>query len=226
MPPAVPANEETSKEFEYKKYNISQWQELFCSCTTQSIELDADEMIFHKDKCCGGCLEKQTIKEPYAQMGAVEVEEVLGCCYSVDTDTANIQPQCGCAKELVQEISADLQERKVYRGNIAQLRHQENLIIEIIKLGIKIEMITRMKGINYLDQGLIKKVFGSDFIPAVTTRAYGLASGGGAPAQQAMAQPAKFDSETGQPIAQPGKFDPETGQPIPKFDPETGKQNW
>ena len=38
----------------------------------------------------------------------------------------------------------------------------------------------------------------------------------------------KFDPNTGQPIAQPSgpKFDPNTGQPIPKFDGETGKQNW
>ena len=40
---------------------------------------------------------------------------------------------------------------------------------------------------------------------------------------------AKFDPETGKPIApeeKGAKFDPETGKPIPKFDAETGKQNW
>ena len=40
----------------------------------------------------------------------------------------------------------------------------------------------------------------------------------------------RFDPNTGQPIQQPAgggaRFDPNTGQPIPKFDPETGKQNW
>ena len=73
---------------------------------------------------------------------------------------------------MVDEISAELQERKVHRGNIAQLRHQENLIIEIIKLGIKVEMIARKKGVNYLDRALIAQVFGKDFVPAVTARSW------------------------------------------------------
>ena len=85
LPPTELMNEETSKDFEVKEYNISQWPELFGSCTTQHLKLEADEMVFTKNKCCGGCLEKQTIKEPYAQMGAVEVEEIMFCCYSVDT---------------------------------------------------------------------------------------------------------------------------------------------
>ena len=48
-----------------------------------------------------------------------------------------------------------------------------------------------------------------------------------------VGQPTNFDPMTGQPIATPvaaapwgSKFDPMTGQPLPKFDPQTGQQNW
>ena len=62
----------------------------------------------------------------------------------------------------------------------------------------------------------------------------GYAMGGPPPPVQmqpaASTSGANFDPNTGQPIQQPAgggaKFDPNTGQPIPKFDPETGKQNW
>ena len=36
----------------------------------------------------------------------------------------------------------------------------------------------------------------------------------------------QFDPQTGQPLQRAQKFDPNTGQPLPKFDPDTGKQNW
>jgi len=57
----------------------------------------------------------------------------------------------------------------------------------------------------------------------------------GVPAEPVVAVPVapapKFDPMTGQPIAPPAatggnRFDPMTGQPLPKFDPNTGKQNW
>ena len=90
LPPPVPPNEETSKEFPVKEYDITQWPEFICSCTTQHIKLEEDEMVFTWSAGPGGVCQHQTIKEPYAQMGSVEVEEIMFCCYSVDTDSANI----------------------------------------------------------------------------------------------------------------------------------------
>lgn len=46
------------------------------------------------------------------------------CCYSVSTGQNMVSPGCGCSKALVEEIAGELQDRKVKRGNIAQVRRR------------------------------------------------------------------------------------------------------
>merc|ERR1712151_1471514 len=77
-------------------------------------------------------------RTPYAQLASVEVETMCLCC-SVIPDIAH--PRCGCAKEYVEQIAADLQERKVMRGGIAQFKMQENILNEMLKLSCKADLI-------------------------------------------------------------------------------------
>jgi hypothetical protein len=118
------------------------------------MELESEEMYIVKENLC--C--RQNTRTPYAQLGAVETEQSCCCCHELP-ETA--QPQCGCAKELVDMIANDLQERKVKRGNIAQLKMQENLMNELLKLDAKLTLLMHFKDAKYPPSDeIMKKIFG------------------------------------------------------------------
>ena len=72
-----------------------------------------------------------TDKEPYAQLRAVD-EEVVCCCHMVNS---MIPGYCGDTRR-IREIASELQSRKVGRGNIAQLRNQENTMIKALEAAV------------------------------------------------------------------------------------------
>ena len=57
-------------------------------------------------------------RTPYAQLGAIDTESTCGCCKNIP-DVADAG--CGCEAALMGEIATELHERKVKRGNIAQV---------------------------------------------------------------------------------------------------------
>ena len=126
---------------------------------TQHLHLGEEEVTLTKKDFCA----TSTMRMPYVQLGSVDVETICcGSCFNVETDGGIIQPKCGCDKDLVDEISEDLQNRKVTRGNIAQVRMQENLMIEVIKLGVQLDQIARKEGVVYPPgQETMTQVFGS-----------------------------------------------------------------
>ena len=80
---------------------------------------------------------RSAIRKPWAQLGDVEVSNCM-CCLMVD-DVGS--PGCGCNQRLVNDIAADLQKRKVLRGNIAQLKVQENIMKEVLKIDAKLRYL-------------------------------------------------------------------------------------
>ena len=68
-------------------------------------------------------------RKPYAQLRAVDEEIVCCCIHGVNT---MVPGWCGDTTR-VREIAAELQARKVGRGNIAQLRNQENTMIKALE---------------------------------------------------------------------------------------------
>lgn len=150
-----------------KDYSVTNYLESCCICLrslglagwqTQRLHLGEEEVTLTKQDFCA----TSTMRMPYAQLGSVEVETICcGSCFNVETDGGIIQPKCGCDKDLVDEISEDLQTRKVTRGNIAQVRMQENLMIEVIKLGVQLDEIARKEGVVYPpSQETMTQVFG------------------------------------------------------------------
>jgi|Transcript_124576 hypothetical protein len=135
-------------KFDLKDYEITNYCESFWSCicccgpTKTTMQLQQEEMLIAKENWCF----TTTSRTPYAQLGSVETEEVCGC-FSEIPDVA--KPGFGCQKEMVTQIASDLQERKVKRGNIAQLKMQENLIYSAIKLDAKLDMMMKKRGIEY-----------------------------------------------------------------------------
>merc|ERR1712196_742462 len=92
------------------------------------------------------CCNRTTTRTPYGNMGSVDTESICFCCSNLP-DIGS--PGCGCSNALVAEIAEELQQRKEKRGNIAQMKQQENIIIEILNLDAKTEVMMRQKKLPY-----------------------------------------------------------------------------
>merc|ERR1740121_1242095 len=142
---------EPEKEFETKDYDVTNYPECCCiflctcgtaCCTKTNLELGSDELTIVQENMCG----RTSSRTPYGNLGSVETELAFCCCHSLP-DVAN--PGCGCNEELVDEIAGELQERKVMRGNIAQMKQQENIIKEVLQLEVKMDLLCHKKGVQY-----------------------------------------------------------------------------
>ena len=65
------------------------------------------------------------VRTPYSQMDGVDVDENCGCCYELD----GVGGACaGCGDAELNEIAAELEARIEKRGDIAQIKLQENTL--------------------------------------------------------------------------------------------------
>lgn len=112
-----------SEQMDSRNFDITNCFEFACCCFQKTnLELNDEEAIFRKNSFCL----KAVRREPYAQLGSVEPARLFGgLCVNVSTDQNLVCPGCGCDHQKTEQISAELQERKVKRGNIAQIRQQD-----------------------------------------------------------------------------------------------------
>jgi hypothetical protein len=153
---------EAEKEFETRSFSVTNYPEsianLLCSCClagwrTRKIELTPEEMLILTEDCCS----RTQSRTPYGNLDSVETETTCCCCSELP-DVAT--PGCGCSKDLVNEIEAELQERKVKRGAIAQMKQQENIITEILSLGVTLDLLLDNHGIFFPpSQEVMQRVF-------------------------------------------------------------------
>jgi len=146
-----PPHIEVTEEFESVMHNVTNIPMalgyLASSCClrgwhSQTLELDGEEMSVVETDCCTR-LQSRT---PYGNLGSVETETQLRCVTMLPDIAV---PGCGCSGDLVQQIADQLQERKVKRGNIAQMKQQENIIVEILKLEVKMDVLAHAKQLKY-----------------------------------------------------------------------------
>lgn len=138
------------KEFDTKEYSVTNYISscigcICCPCcgpTTNKLTLGPDEMLLETANWCN----RNQSRTPYGNLGAVETETSCCCCSELPDIGA---PGFGCSNDLVNEIAAQLQERKEKRGNIAQMMQQENIIIEVLNLEAKADMLINKRGIQY-----------------------------------------------------------------------------
>ena len=141
-PPEALPHAVASQQFETREFNIRNELTNCCcfalscglaGCTSHKITLESEQVVTQYHNNCM----TSTDKEPYAQLRAVD-EEVVCCCHMVNW---MIPGWCGDTRR-IHEIASELQSRKVGRGNIAQLRNQENTMIKALEaatwLGFKL----------------------------------------------------------------------------------------
>jgi len=142
-PPPMP-HIDSVQEFEHQEYDITNYCESvstfiftlgLAGCTKTTMHLSAEEMHIITSNLCS----VSNARTPYGNLGSVDTNEACcGCCVSLPGVAA---PACGCSKDTVQTIAGELQMRKEKRGNIAQLKMQENMVIEVMKLSAKIDVL-------------------------------------------------------------------------------------
>ncbi len=139
------------QQFEDRSFDATNYIQSACACfwslgivgwTTKRLTLDNDEAILTTKNFCVNAVQKR----PYAQLGAVDKENVCLCCYQVKTDLDGANGEglsrgWGCDSEWVSEVTSELQARKVGRGNIAQLKAQEVLATRVDHLHAKLDII-------------------------------------------------------------------------------------
>jgi len=162
---------EPAARFEQKAYNVTNYPGLICGLlccpcagpTFTQMELEPEEMYISSTNWCM----KSNSRTPYAQLGSVEVETSCCCCIGLPEVA---MPGWGCSHAVVDDIAKELQDRKVKRGNIAQLKMQENLLNEILRLGVKMDLCLEKEQVAYPpSQETMKRIFGVDAPPPPTT---------------------------------------------------------
>lgn len=161
----------SSEKVDTKSYGITNYCDFVeCCCQTENLELNGEEAVFTKSSCCL----KSRRREPYFSLASVEPSEnCCGVCKTVATESNIVSPGCcGANTALVEEIAGELQQRKLKRGNIAQIRQQENLMIEIIKLGVKLDLLFQKRGLSFPPtEETLASVFGAGYQPPSTFQA-------------------------------------------------------
>jgi hypothetical protein len=137
------------QQFEKKNYDATNYIESccilvfcpFCGWTTKKLELDTDEAILKTDNNCTHTVQKR----PYAQLGSVDSVNNCGVCWGVKSDISGAEGEisrgCGCDEGWVKEVLSELQQRKVGRGNIAQIKAQEVLAERVDHLHTKLDLV-------------------------------------------------------------------------------------
>lgn len=103
---------------------------------SQTLTLSKDEAIVISESPCYKC----HAVESYAQLGSVQAFK-LQCLSFAQTDHVLICPGCGCNDALVNEVVQEMRTRLVLRGRVAQIRQQEELMMEVIRLQVKLDLL-------------------------------------------------------------------------------------
>merc|ERR1712107_212848 len=152
----------TTQRFEQKEYDVSNKIEPCCACfwtlgilgwTRKTLVLTEEEAHLTVKNNCKNDIQRR----PYAQLGAVDKVNTCICCWAVRSDLTSptkdgpggLSPGLGCDQTLVEELVHELKERMINRGNIGQIRHQENMGLQVTELGAKMDLLMDHLGIQY-----------------------------------------------------------------------------
>lgn len=133
-PPSSIPHEIASQAFPTRTFQVRNECQNLCSfigtcgiagCMKHEMVLEPEQVVTTFRTNCGTSIDRK----PYAQLKAVDEEIICCCCHMVNLHCPG---WCGDS-EMINEIASELQARKVGRGNIAQLRNQENTMIKALE---------------------------------------------------------------------------------------------
>lgn len=120
---------------------------LCCPCIVtcnQSLVLESEEAVLTSSNLCWSSVERR----PYAQIGEVIEMKMCMCCHAVKSNlnesgktAVPICPGWGCEADKVRRLKDALQERKVGRGNIAQIQQAELTVAYVKDINAKLDAV-------------------------------------------------------------------------------------
>ena len=130
-PAPPPLHADVVRAFEPNAYNFTDPCESASVCwntcglagpvTRRTVDLEADELVVHVSNWCS----TSTARTPYSQMDGVDVDESCCVCYELD----GVGGACvGCGDAELRSIAAELEARIEKRGDIAQIKLQDNTL--------------------------------------------------------------------------------------------------
>ena len=148
-----------TQRFEKKEYDVTnKCEALMCcvlslgsaGCTKVTLVLEEEEAFLTKKNNC----QNEVQRRPYAQLGAVDKSNNCVCCWAVKSDLTSkdspgLCPGWGCQQDLVEELVHELKERMVKRGNIGQIKHQENMGLKLEEMAVKVDLLMDHYGIQF-----------------------------------------------------------------------------
>lgn len=170
--PSTKMMDRTYKTFNDKEYDMTNTCEsivgciLTCGCAgfqKETIKLTQDA-IYHVEK---DNFDESTMEMPYAQLDSIDVSRSMCCFYSINDET----PGWGCEKEKVEELAADLKQRVVERGNIAQLEQLQHILSVVTTLEAKMRILV-VEGAGVEAPPHTAAPHGNDFVEAFEAQHY------------------------------------------------------
>jgi hypothetical protein len=144
-------HKEVVEEFELKEYDFSDPCESLGNCcasngltgpkTTRTLKLHPEMMELTVENW----MTKKTSRMPYASLDGVDIDSTCGgMCVEAD----DIGSGCmGFGTEEVKQIVEELKPRIEKRGNIAQLKLQDNIIAQVRQVAATVEQLKASKGL-------------------------------------------------------------------------------
>ena len=135
--------------FEHEEFDVSCCCEILF-CGGSRLVLGEEEAEMHTTACCGIC--KSSKRGPYGELGTVD--SVQTCCFSgfraaslmtSGGDGEAVQcTGCGCEKDKVDQIVANLKNRQEMRGDRAKVRLAETTLESLQGLHTKVDTLTEL----------------------------------------------------------------------------------
>eukprot|EP00747_Dinoflagellata_sp_TGD_P085189 gnl/TRDRNA2_/TRDRNA2_162797_c1_seq1.p1 gnl/TRDRNA2_/TRDRNA2_162797_c1~~gnl/TRDRNA2_/TRDRNA2_162797_c1_seq1.p1 ORF type:complete len:829 (-),score=139.90 gnl/TRDRNA2_/TRDRNA2_162797_c1_seq1:212-2698(-) len=190
-------------KWEHKRYDITDRLSscccfLICPCvgwTTKTMDLEAEEqLIVTENWCC-----RWNERTPYAKLAAVHTEPLCCCCVELPGVVRS-----GCAAPangdrcyysgpfhrvgFVEEVAAELRNRKASQGNLAQQKVTDNLTNEILKLSVKMDLLLSHHDIQFPPpQETMAEIFGVDIVAGAAEESHAATPRAKAPTSEAAA---------------------------------------
>ena len=137
------SNPDDVQRFDHEEHNVTCCIELLCCGGTKLIMGEEDAELIQTG-CCGLCNSKK--QGPYGELGTIDSNQT--CCFSgfgaASLMTEDVPFQCigcGCERERVESIVAELKKRQAMRGDRAKTRMAESTVQSLKLLHQKVDMV-------------------------------------------------------------------------------------
>lgn len=136
------------------EFDVTNNIEQCLACSSKQLTLGPEEATLQMSTCCG--CQKITSKREYGELGFVEKQKNCICCFKVASDISplpgqgDMAPGCPCTNRAkVSAIVRELRDRMAVRGQVGQIKKQEQIMQMIGDINGDMKLVTAHLGIQF-----------------------------------------------------------------------------